>query len=109
MPYLHSAHYLAFMIAYLMDEEVLPDRDWEQSASLREIRGKKLTDVLPREGVALEKLRAEQYDALELRREFHGGGKLDDPGAEEALLDAIRVLRENFELIDNDGALIVGF
>ncbi len=108
VPYSHSSHYFAFMLAHLTDEAVLPDRDWELSKDLYEIRGR-LTDVLPRTGVVLDALHPEQYDVLELRREFHGGGRLSDPRAGEALLDAIRVLRENFQRTDEDTALVVAF
>jgi hypothetical protein len=46
---------------------------------------------------------------MELRREFHGGGALSDPVAGEALLDAIRVLRENFARLQDGDALIVTY
>ena len=104
----YSSHYLAFAKAYLQDEELIPDRDWPLSDSLFEIRHK-LTDVLPRTGVDLGALHPEKYDVIELRREFHGGGDLSDPIAGEALLDAIRVLRQNFELLQEGDALIVAY
>lgn len=87
-----------------MDEEVLPDRDPRLNSALREVRGKRTTYLVPRAGVVLEALSPEEYDILDLRREFHGGGELDDLRAGEALLDAVRVLSENFERTDEDGA-----
>ena len=107
--YPHSSHYLAFMASHLIDEEVLPDRDWDLSQALYELRGKRLTTVIPRKGVDLADLEPARYDALELRREFHGGGELSDPRAEKALFDAIRVLRTNLEALDEDGALVLLF
>jgi hypothetical protein len=86
---------------------LIPDRDWPFSDSLVEIRHK--LSVFPRTGVDLDVLHPERYDVMELRREFHGGGKLSDPVAGEALLDAIRVLRQNFELLQDGDALIVAF
>jgi hypothetical protein len=109
VPYPHSSHYLAFMIAHLIDEEVLPDRDWDLGQAVYELRGDRLTTIIPREGVVMDALRPERHDILELRREFHGGGALDDPNAEEGLLAAIRVLRKNFERLDEGGALVAGF
>lgn len=109
MPYQLSSRYLAFVIAHLMDEMVLPERDWELGQALYEIRGKRLTMVVSRGGVVMEALRPQRYDALELRREFHGDGPLDDRRAEEGLFEAIRVLRENFERVDEGGALIAAF
>ena len=106
--YEHSAHYLGFITAYLRDEEKLPDRDWELGDAFFEER-KRITDVLPRAGVDLDALRVENYDLLELRREFHAGGPLTDPEAEAGLQDALRVLRENLSQIDEDGALIVAY
>lgn len=104
----HSSHYFAFATAYLRDEGLIPDRDWPFSDGLFEIRHK-LTSVFPRTGVGLDVLRPERYDVMELRREFHGGGDLSDPLAGEALLDAIRVLRQNFELLQDGDALIVAY
>lgn len=108
IPFEYSSHYLAFAKAYLQDEELLPDRDWPLSDSIFEIRHK-LTDVLPRTGVDLGLLHPERYDVMELRSEFHGGGDLNDPVAGDALLDAIRVLRQNFELLQDGDALIVAY
>jgi len=109
VPYPHSSHYLAFMVAHLMDEGVLPDRDWDLGQVLYGIRGKRLTTVISREGVNMANLEPKRYDALELRREFHGGGSLSDPRAEAALFDAIGVLRTNLAVLDQGGALVVAF
>jgi hypothetical protein len=65
--------------------------------------------VLPRAGVDVAVLEPARFDVMELRREFHGGGALNDPVAGEALLDAIRVLRENFERLQDGDALIVTY
>ena len=92
-----------------MDEGALPDRDWDLSDALYELRGKRLTTVVPRKGVSLSELDPARYDALELRREFHGGGDLSDPRAEGALFDAIRVLRSNLEALDEGGAMVLLF
>jgi hypothetical protein len=108
VPFKHSSHYLAFMLAYLEDEDLLPEKDWAMSDSLFGVRGR-LTDVISRGGVDLEKLDPARFDVLELRREFHAGGPLDDPTAGDALLDAIRVLRVNFQELDDDGALVIAF
>lgn len=61
----------------------------------------------PRAGVDVTVLSPERFDVMELRREFHGGGALNVAG--EALLDAIRVLRENFERLQDGDALIVTY
>lgn len=107
--YPHSSHYLAFIASHLMDEDVLPDRDWDLGDALYGMRGKRLTTVIPRLGVDLEGLEPERYDPLELRRQFHGGGQLSDPHAEGALLNGVRVLRANFETLDDAGALVLLF
>lgn len=108
VPFGYSSHYLAYATTYLRDEELIPDRDWSLSDSISKARHK-LTSVFPRTGVDLDVLHPERYDVMELRREFHGGGKLSDPVAGEALLDAIRVLRQNYELLQDGDAFIIAF
>jgi len=108
MPYLHSSHYLAFMLAYLQDEGVLPDNDEPLTAGLGDLRGN-ITDVLPRRGVDVGHLDPAYYDVDDLRREFHAGGPLSDPAAGVGLLDAIGVLRSSLGQLEDDGALIVEF
>jgi hypothetical protein len=62
VPYPYSSHYVAFMVAHLMDEGVLPDRDWDLEQALYEIRGKRLTTVISREGVNMANREPKQYD-----------------------------------------------
>jgi hypothetical protein len=97
------------MVSHLIDEGVLPDRDWAFGQALYEITDKRLTTVIPEKGVRMVDLEPERYDASALRRKFHGGGSRNDPRAEVALLDAIRVLRADLMAIDRDGALVFGF
>lgn len=108
MPYEMASHYLAFMLAYFQDEGVLPDNHEVLTDALVNVR-RSLTDVLPKQGVDLDRLDPGSYDAESLRREFHAGGPLSDPDAGPGLLGAIRVLRENFGRLDDGGALIIEF
>jgi hypothetical protein len=108
MAYDHAPHYLAFVMAYLRDEDLLPDRDWGLGDAFYEER-KRITDVTLRDTVELDDLRAENFDIAELRQEFHAGGPLNDPVAGEALKDALRVLQENFRLANPDGAVVVAY
>jgi len=108
VPYDKPSHYLAFVLAYLQDEGVLPDNDETLTDGLFQVRGR-LTDVLPRKGVKMEQMTPELYDINELCREFHAGGPLSHPQAGHGLLEAIRVLRENFSRLNEDAALIIGF
>lgn len=106
--YDHSSHYLAFILAYLQDERVLPDNDQALTKGLGRARNS-ITDVLPRKGIDFERLDPGRYDVNALREEFHAGGALSDPEAGDGLLDAIHVLSENFRSLGDDEALIVMF
>jgi hypothetical protein len=50
-----AADYIAFVAAYMEDEDVLPERDWDLSGSLTKAAGD-LVLAYPREGVEIERL-----------------------------------------------------
>jgi hypothetical protein len=103
-----AADYIAFVAAYMEDEDVLPERDWDLSGSLT----KAVDDLVlayPREGVEIERLSVNPEGIQTLRKEFHGDGPLNDPQAEAGLSRAVQVLREAFETMEDDQTLVLVF
>jgi len=100
--------YLPFSAAYMEDEGVLPERNWELSSALTSMhRG--LALVYPRANVDLDRLCVEQGDVDALRREFHGGGSLNDPRAAVGLTKAVNTLRETFGSMETDASIVIFF
>lgn len=103
--YRDDSRYFIYMTTYLRQEGAMPDRDWHLADLLNDFK-RRPADALPRGGVVPERLRPELYDMVDVRREFHSGGPLADPHAEAGFLEALRVLRLNFEQVDKGGMLL---